>query len=524
MMNARILAEAARIPMSDGIWLTTDVIRPDVGGQLPVLLVRTPYSRAAYRAGHDVLGAARAGWAVVVVDVRGRFESPGEFFAFEQEVVDGHACVDWAARQPWSSGAVAMTGMSYLAMAQWGAAAACHPALRAINPVLGCAGDPSAWAYEGELFQVGLVGSWLLGVVATSGTLPREVRQRAVSLAADWRTAFASPADADPLSELSPIYRKWRNRTPPQIGAAADSNLIPSFEVAGWFDPFCDQMLADYERRRSSAPNVARKLIVGPWSHEERLYSRYPELDLGITGDGSALQIAERGLEWIAAAIRGTGRESGIECYITGSGEWRSYITWPPPAQERALYLAAGDQLDDRRSGVLLAAPLEFAGRHRYCHDPHNPVPTWGGRALGPYLPMPGPCDQRSVLGRSDVLTFVSEPLRQPLTVVGMAGADLFLDSHKAIVDVHLKVSDGHPDGRIFGLSDSGIRTRVVAGQSCRVPAGSLAHTFLSGHRIVAQVCSSNFPRLELWQQKADMGVLSGPATPSRLVLPVSDP
>ena len=103
-----------RVPLRDGTLLAADVLLARDAGPLPVLLVRTPYSRAAMRLVHDVVGLARSGWAVVVQDVRGRFDSQGSFVPFDCEVEDGYDTVDWCSRQPWSDGRVAMTGLSLI--------------------------------------------------------------------------------------------------------------------------------------------------------------------------------------------------------------------------------------------------------------------------------------------------------------------------------------------------------------------------------------------------------------------------
>lgn len=513
--------------MPDGASLAADLIRLDHAGRVPVLLVRTPYSRAAHRSGHDVVGAARAGWAVVVVDVRGRYDSGGKFSPFFQEMADGYATVDWCANQPWSSGQVAMSGMSYLATAQWLAAASGHPALRAVNPVLGGSGDPRVWAYEGELFQIGLVASWVLGILGSDSTSSPEIRERAAALAEDWRNTLAAPAEADPVSELFPAYRHWRSRSTGSPTYPPMACTIPSFEVAGWFDPFCEQMLADHGRRAAHDPDTGQRLVIGPWAHDERLLSRYPELDLGLAGDGGVLGIQDRGVRWLAGALAGEAQHGGVDCYVTGSGEWRTFAAWPPSSSLRNLYFdecTAGEASFGRLphfDGSLAPQARHEFGRVAYRHNPVEPVPTWGGRALGPYLPLPGPCDQRTILGRPDVLSFAGDPLCAPVTVIGQVAADLHVESEAATVDLHLKLTDIHPDGRVFNVTDSAARCQVHPVQLCRVPAGPAAHTFLPGHRIGAVVASSNFPRLELWSEPAGIKLGLGGRTPSRLLLPV---
>src|SRR5215471_13466846 len=76
------------VPMRDGVELATDVYLPAgwdaaSGAKLPALLTRTPYGKsrpvAAGRAGMGDFGTyfAAHGYAVVIQDVRGRYDSPG---------------------------------------------------------------------------------------------------------------------------------------------------------------------------------------------------------------------------------------------------------------------------------------------------------------------------------------------------------------------------------------------------------------------------------------------------------------
>ena len=88
--------------MRDGIVLRADVLRPTEGGKFPVLVYRTPYGKEA--AQHDYTTfqhAVARGYAVVVQDVRGRFQSEGEFRPYENEARDGYDTIEWAASQPW---------------------------------------------------------------------------------------------------------------------------------------------------------------------------------------------------------------------------------------------------------------------------------------------------------------------------------------------------------------------------------------------------------------------------------------
>src|SRR6266699_3208700 len=96
--------------MRDGVTLRADIYRPKADGKYPVLLVRTPYDKTGTM--HFGLKAAARGYVVIAQDVRGRFESEGEWYTFKYESQDGYDTVEWAAALPYSNGKVGMFGCS----------------------------------------------------------------------------------------------------------------------------------------------------------------------------------------------------------------------------------------------------------------------------------------------------------------------------------------------------------------------------------------------------------------------------
>ena len=150
--------EDVAIPMRDGVTIYADVYRPAGAGPVPAILIYTIYSkRGGYWNAHvdatkfGVPAEALSGlqpfealdpafwcahdYAIVVVDARGTCHSEGDFnFVGSQTGRDIADAVEWIAEQPWSTGRVAMAGNSYLAMAQWHAAAERPPHLTAIAP------------------------------------------------------------------------------------------------------------------------------------------------------------------------------------------------------------------------------------------------------------------------------------------------------------------------------------------------------------------------------------------------------
>ena len=102
------------VPMRDSVVLRADLYRPARAGRFPVLVYRTPYGRTDTTGGSPlILAAVRRGYAVLLQDVRGRYASGGVFEPYRGEGKDGYDTIEWAARQPWSNGAVGTFGLGF---------------------------------------------------------------------------------------------------------------------------------------------------------------------------------------------------------------------------------------------------------------------------------------------------------------------------------------------------------------------------------------------------------------------------
>jgi predicted acyl esterase len=92
------------------------------------------------------------GYAVVTVNPRGTWYSEGNAtYLSPEEAQDFYDVIEWAGLQPWSSGRVGLTGVSYLASSQWRVAELRPPHLAAINPWEGWADTYREVAYHGGI-------------------------------------------------------------------------------------------------------------------------------------------------------------------------------------------------------------------------------------------------------------------------------------------------------------------------------------------------------------------------------------
>lgn len=203
---ARVLYDV-KIPVRDGIRLSADLFLPPDEGRCPALFNMTPYGTVP---GSDALLAAaapftRRGYAYVAVDVRGRYDSEGQWYAHPAaECRDGTDVLDWIATQPWSDGKVATIGHSYSGWNQWPIAQECNPH----HVAMASSGSPTNlfqdWPNLDGVLSLQPVATWALGMMPGRGN-ENVVPQPKMP----WKEALWHL----PLSELDELMADARCRT-----------------------------------------------------------------------------------------------------------------------------------------------------------------------------------------------------------------------------------------------------------------------------------------------------------------------
>lgn len=506
----RVRVEQVAVSMRDGTRLAADVVVPAHGDPRPAVLVRTPYGRQAAHAAHDPVGFTRDGWAVVVQDVRGRFGSEGQFEPFHQERRDGADTLAWVAAQPWCDGRIVGMGASYLATSQWLAAAEKPDGLVAAAPVLSGQDVRDCWMYEGGAFQLGFATSWAASMAATRPDGQEGGRGEPATVTSDLRRLVSMPLHDHPLRERFAPFARWLDAgddaywQPLSLGDGIRKLDLPTFQVAGWYDIFCESTLASHaamvEGAATDYARGAQRLIIGPWAHTSMFAARTAEFLFTASADGIASGIPEQMLTWLRAAADRRPVDGGVDAYVLFSGEWLHLPSWPPPAEPLRLFLSSARGANSvAGDGTLERDPPAVASADRFRYDPHDPVPTRGGRTLHALHPLAGPVDQRPVEARDDVLVYTSDPLPDDLVIAGPVTATVVFETDGRSADVTVKLVDVHPDGRAINVLDSIRRERFDAGCPRRVEVhvGSVAARLRAGHRIRLEVSSSNFPRFD---------------------------
>jgi uncharacterized protein len=534
------------IPMRDGVGLSTHIFRPPgVSRPLPVVLVRTPYGKgAALIASYHVF--LDRGYAVIVQDVRGRYESGGDFRPLTQEENDGDDTLNWIARQPWSNGRIGMIGGSYVGIVQWKAALTRNPHLKAIFPVVSGDDDYVDRFYSrGGAMKVGHRLSWIAENLRVPAHPKIEFAQYVSHVPLRTSDQFATGRRVDFWQNAlnHPAYDDhWRARS---TQMRLDQICVPVFSVAGWYDNFAQSDLEAFTEltRRSGV----HRIVLGPWPHN--MSTAFPGVNYGRD---SAAPIRQYQLEWLDHWVKpekpaGQTAHPPVRIFVMGVNRWRNEQEWPlRRTRYTPMYLRSrAGAATVNGDGALLPEP-RAADRDDFIYDPRSPVPTRGGAVCcNPKIFPWGPMDQRPVETRPDVLVYTTALLREDLEVTGTVRAVLYVSTSSRDTDFTAKLVDVYPDGYARNLTDGIMRLRyrnslerpelAKPGEVYRITidAGVTSNVFLAGHRVRLEVSSSNFPRFDrnsnTGQARADDSVFiiarqtvyHGLQYPSHLLLPV---
>ena len=538
---------AARVPMRDGVKLTTNVFLPESKGRFSTLLMRTPYNRASYPAANYKLFLDNR-YAVVVQDVRGRYGSEGTFQPLDQEIPDGDDTLNWIAKQAWSDGKVGMIGGSYLGIAQWRAALSNNPHLIAIFPVVGGSDEYRDRFYSrGGAVKLGHRLLWLSENLKLpwpfQADFPDYVRHLPVRTSD--RQATGRTVELWQESMNHPTWDDyWRKRSTWEH--LADIRT-PAFIVGGWYDNFVEGDLDAFSwlSRRSSA----HRLVVGPWPHS--MSAPFPS---GITfGPESSTPIRRYQLDWFHYWMRTVHpapemKTPRVRIFVMGIDKWRDEEEWPlSRARLQSWYLSSNRGANTiTGDGMLAPEPASHEDTDSFTYDPRRPVPTQGGSVCCDPKVIPwGPMDQRKVEAREDVLVYTSAPLKKDLEVTGTVRLRLHVATTAPDTDFTAKLVDVAPDGFARNLCDGILRLRyrngldkvvlAKAGEvySVQIEVGVTSNVFRAGHRIRLDISSSNFPRFDRNPNTGRLGadetelrtarqtVYHGKVRASQLILPV---
>ena len=359
-----------RIPMRDGVRLFTAVYVPkDHSRNYPILFNRTPYSVGPYGVDAYPNGIApnvhlyKSGYIFVKQDVRGRFQSEGDFVDVRpfiahktspkdiDESSDAYDTIDWLVKNvPANNGKVGRVGHPYPGFYAAMAAMDAHPAVKAVSPQApvtdwfigddfhhnGALWLPHAFNFYSvfgkprpeptkkwpESFDYGTTDGY--DFFMRLGPLPNADKKFFKGQIAFWEDLMRHPNMDD----------FWKARNPRPFM----KNVKPAvMTVGGWFD--AEDLFGALETYRSieTQGRGDNTIVMGPWRH-----GGWARTDGDALGPVSFGQNTSRFYQEKIETAFFEEHLKGVAAHIpeawmfeTGTNEWRTYDVWPPAAAKK---------------------------------------------------------------------------------------------------------------------------------------------------------------------------------------------
>lgn len=543
------------IPMRDGVKLHTVIVVPKGAHRAPIILTRTPYDAtkraerfvsphmlATLPIGDEVF--APEGYIRVFQDVRGKYGSEGDYVMTRplrgplnatpvDHSTDAYDTIEWLVDNvPESNGKVGMIGSSYEGFTVLMALIGPHPALKAAVPMCpmvdGWKGDD--WFHNGAFRQTNF--DYLYSQTTARGEGKQIARGAyddfelflSTGSAGDFarRFGFDELPFFDKMAEHPAYDEFWRDQALDQILASKPLATATMYVTSIWDQ---EDMYGGIHTYLATEPkdtsNDRNFLVLGPWRHSGVNYDGTALGPLKFEGN-TALQFRREVMQpFLDEHLKDAAPKAAtppVFAFETGTNVWRRLPRWPLSCESgcdskpQRLYLEA-------QFGLGFSPPARHAEQFdEYVSDPAKPVP---------YLPRPVRftdreawrtwllSDQRSVVDRPDVLTYVSTVLTTPLHLGGAPMVNLYATTSGTDSDWVVKLIDVYPEEMPsdppLGGYELPIAMDILRGryresfshpsaispgkvERYRFALPHVNHVFQPGHRIMVQIQSSWFP------------------------------
>jgi putative CocE/NonD family hydrolase len=524
-----------KVPMRDGVQLSADIYFPATGpdaGPYPVVLARSPYDNQHPVYVADARYLAEHGYAVVLQDVRGRYDSDGAWLPFRHEGPDGYDTVEWIADQPWCTGRVGTMGGSYAGWNQWALAREKPPHLSAMvsTAAAGAWMEELPW-HNGVLMLVTL--GWLNLVGGRAGQNPE--------LVTNWSEVFRHlPVREmdEALGRRLDTWRQWVDHptfddywAELRLDAAFSHLDVPALHITGWYD--ADQPGALFFHRGmvgGSSRAGDQSIVIGPWDHAGTRVPR--QITGGIDfGRDAVMDVRREHLRWFDRWLKQDAASAagpGARVFLTGENRWYAADTWPPPLTTPvAWYLRSGGAANTLAGDGRLEPdrPAVAEPDDTFTYDPADPVPAVIDENFYAADAAETPLDRRFQHRRDDVLVYTSAPADSEIVLTGIVEVHLFAATDGPDTDWFVALHDVAPsgashrlvEGRLRGRFREGLGREVLleAGQIYEfvVPTTAIGHVLRPAHRLRLTVTSSDFPT---WDRNLNTGEPIGTGTTMR--------
>jgi len=442
------------VPVRDGTSLRYSVLLPAGMGPFPVVMNYSGYDPgaiggAAYMHDNTAMSTSldrsllEHGYAVLGVNARGTGCSEGTFdFLGPAYGTDGADIVEWAARQPWSSGAIGMANWSWAGMSQIATASERPPHLKAIAPGMALT-DPrlDSWAIGGVPSQ-GFVSGWWMFLhsrwlaVRESAEAERDQQcltqvERNYMMAETAAVNLPSQLIRHPLRDDWIDQRTLLNRT--------HRIEVPVLSMEAFQDEATTARAGYYQQRL-----VPSRLWYVQTNGDHDLYESLQFRRMLIDFLDHFVKALDNGFEQ-RAHVAIWQETTSLPGAVGHSKDERATPAWvldreqyPVPVEFLTLNIGADHSLTVDSELARERGASTVSDSYTY------PVPGPSVN-IDPDAPSWGPL---SAQWKQGSVAYSTKPLPHDLLIYGPASADLWMSSTLSDTDVQVTLTDVRPDGQ----------------------------------------------------------------------------
>jgi len=442
------------VAVRDGTLLRYSVLLPAGKGPFPIVINYSGYDPGAIGGAaylHDNTAMSTSldrsllehGYAVLGVNARGTGCSEGTFdFLGPAYGTDGADVVEWAARQPWSSGAIGMANWSWAGMSQIATAGERPPHLKAIAPGMALT-DPRAdsWAIGGVPSQGFVTGWWMFLhsrwlAVRESAEAERD-EQCLTQVERNYMTAETAAVNLPSQLVRHPLRDEW-------IDQRTLLNRVHRIEVPVLsMEAFQDEATtarAGYYQERLDPSRLWYVQTNGDHDLYESIQFRrmlIDFLDHFVKGLDNGFEKRAHVEIW-QETISTPGAVGHSKDEQAKPGWMVHRERYPIPVEFLTLNIGADQSL------TLDSQSTSESGLSAVSDSYTYPVPGPSVN-VDPDAPSWGPL---SAQWKQGSVTYSTKPLRRDLLIYGPASADLWISSTLSDTDVQVTLTDLRPDGQ----------------------------------------------------------------------------
>ena len=495
------------VPMDDGVKLRTVVYKPVGDGPWPTAFTRGPYPNQEET--KNTLGEeyAKRGMAYVYQYCRGKGGSEGEYVANVDERRDGIASLNWLNAQPWVE-SIGMHGHSYLALTTWIVGDSLPDKVKALH--VQCYGVlRNLSVSHSGLVAVDNITAWTLQNCTDKYTYDfyLESAKYLPQVKVDtelWGTAVEGYADWVDHPDFTDPY--WNEGVWGDLKNAIGKIDVPTTIFGGYYDHHFEGTIEGWNLL-SDATKAQSHMVLGPWNHGFGYTTQWKG------GENYAYNVDTDTFNWFySILVQGQVPATGVDAYVVGDDEWVHLDSFPLESDgELTYYLTTQPTQSDGTAYLLSPDKAAKADTVSYVYDPADPKLTEGGECMlyssaDPDLRGSNPLSPAGY--RDDVISFVSDPVAQDVTLAGNLTANLFVSSDAEDTAFTYTISEVDPTGTAHNIRN-GLLTlayrndRYAAavndykpGQVVELEIESLpiVWTVSAGNRIRVDISSSDFP------------------------------